>query len=335
MSEFSNFTQAISEINRPVFSIITPTCRRLLLLERTLISVMNQTFRDYEHIVIDDANDLETEILVKRFGDKRIIFHQHLSPRGAAGGYNTGIKLSSGKFILFLDDDDEYLPSFLKKMYDHFSNTNPKTGFVWTGISRIEDTDNGEKHLYSKTWPSRFLSREEGLVEATSIGNGYGVCVRKECIDSIGLYDESLVMGHDTDFLFRLAGKFDFETISEVLVKLHQHNSSQLTNERNNFIRLQLREEILHRHLKLLKAFPKLFHVHYRVVANLCYNLKLRQKGRKTLLSIIKNTPFSILNYTDLFTYELVGKDTISFYYGSSLRKVVHLLKGKKQASTF
>ena len=327
--EFSNFTHAMSEFHKPAFSIVTPTCRRLLLLKRTILSVINQTFSDYEHIVIDDANDPETEILVKGFGNKRIIFHQHLSPRGAAGGYNTGIKLSRGRFILFLDDDDEYLPTFLGKMYDHFSNADPKIGFVWTGVSRIEDTYNGEKLLSSKIWPSRFLIKEQGLVEATSIGNGYGVCVKKECIDIIGLYDESLIMGHDTEFLFRLAGKFDFETIPETLVKLHQHNSLQLTNERNNFVRLQLREEILDRHQELLKAFPRLYHVHYRVVANLCYNLKLRQKGRKILLSIIKNTPFDIFNFTDLLSYELVGKDTISFYYGSRLRKFVHLIKRK------
>lgn len=320
----------MSELYKPVFSIVTPTCRRPLLLKRTILSVNNQTFRDYEHIIIDDAKDPETEILVKRFEDKRIIFHQHLNPRGAAGGYNTGIKLSKGRFVLFLDDDDEYLPTFLGKMYDHFLNADPKIGFVWTGVSRIEDSPNGEKLLFSRIWPSRFPIKEQGLVEATSIGNGYGVCVKRTCIDEIGLYDESLIMGHDTEFLFRLAGKFEFETIPEVLVKLHQHNSLQLTNERNNQFRLQLREKILDRHQELLKAFPELYHVHYRVVANLCYSLKLRKKGRETLLAIIRNTPFNILHITDFLTYELTGKDTIRLYFESRLRKFVHQIKRKK-----
>jgi glycosyltransferase involved in cell wall biosynthesis len=325
----------MSEINQPVFSIITPTYRRPLLLKRAIISVINQTLGDYEHIIIDDGNDPETELIVMGFGDKRIIFRQHLSPRGAAGSYNSGIKLSRGRFILFLDDDDEYLPTFLQRMYDHISNTDPKIGFVWTGIIRVEDTNDGEKILSSKIWPPRFLKKELGLVEATSIGNGFGVCVKKECIDIIGLYDESLIMGHDTEFLFRLAGKFDFETIPEVLVKLHQHSSSRLTHERNNFVRLILREQILNRHQELLKAFPKLYNVHYRVIAWLCYNLKMRQKGRKTLLSIIKNTPFNILNFTDILTYELAGKDTISFYYDSRLRKLVRLFKSEtKQSDT-
>jgi glycosyltransferase involved in cell wall biosynthesis len=319
----------MSENNLPVFSIITPTYRRPILLKRAIISVINQTFGNYEHIIIDDGNDFETELLVKGFGDKRIIFHQHQSPRGAAGGYNTGIKLSNGEFILFLDDDDEYLSTFLEKMNNHFSHSNPNVGFVWTGISRIRDTDSGEILIDSKVWPSRFSTKELGLVEATAIGNNVGVCVRKSCIDAIGLYDESIIMGHDTEFLFRLAKNFDFETIPEILVKIHFHGLSQLTNEKNNLARLELREKILEKHQDMLKEFPKLYSVHYKVVVSLCYNLKLKQKGRKTLLSIIKNTPFNILSFTDLLTYELSGKDTVGFYYESRLRKFVHLLKGK------
>jgi glycosyltransferase involved in cell wall biosynthesis len=319
----------MSDINKPVFSIITPTYRRPLLLKRAIISVINQTFGNYEHIIIDDGNDPESELLVNGFEDKRIIFRQHQSPRGAAGGYNTGINLSNGEFILFLDDDDEYLPTFLDKMYNHFSHSDPNVGFVWAGISRIRDTISGEEVIDSQVWPSRFPTKELGMVEATSIGNNVGVCVRKWCIDAIGLYDESIIMGHDTDFLFRLARKFDFETVPEILVKIHFHGHSQLTNKKNNLVRLELREKILKNHQDLLKEFPKLYHVHYRTVVNLCYSLNLRQKGRKTLLSIIKNTPLNILHYTDLLTYELFGKDTLSLYYDSWLRKFLHILKGK------
>jgi glycosyltransferase involved in cell wall biosynthesis len=319
----------MSENKQPVFSIITPTCRRPQLLKRTIYSVIKQTFSDFEHIIIDDANDRDTESLVNEIGDKRISFYQNNNSKGAAGSYNSGIKISKGRFILFLDDDDEYLPSFLEKMYNHFCHCGKNIGFIWSGISRIKDTVSGEEVILSRIWPSKFLTKEQGLVEATSIGNGFGVCIRKECIDIIGIYDESLIMGQDTDFLFRLAAKFEFETVPEVLVLIHQHGSSQLTNEKNNSARLEFKEKILNKHSHLLEEFPQLYYVHYKAVVSLCYNLKLKQKGRKRMLSIIKNNPFRISNFTDLLSYELFGKDTLSLLYESRLGKFVHFLKGK------
>ena len=318
------------EINIPVFSIITPTSRRPFLLRRTILSVINQSYSNYEHIIVDDANDPDTERLVNEFGDERIVFYRHMSPKGAAGGYNSGINISKGQYILFLDDDDEYLPSFLEKMYNHFLNTSPDVGFVWAGISRILDSENGEKLLFSRIWPSRFPDKEVGMVEATSIGNGFGLCVRKECIDAIGLYDESLMIGEDTDFLFRLVRLYDFETIPEVLVKIHHHGPSQLTDKKNFLIRLELKEKILKRYKDLLELYPELYFVHYKTVVDLCYKLNLKKKGRQNMFSIIKNSSFRFINFADLFFYELLGKSTIDFYYGSRLRSFVQFVKGKK-----
>lgn len=317
----------MSDNNLPVFSIITPTFRRPLLLMRTINSVRTQTFRDYEHIIIDDANDIDTEGIVNSLGDNKIIFEHHIAPKGAAAGYNTGIRLSRGKFILFLDDDDEYLPTFLEKMNIRFSNVDKNVGFIWTGISRIIDIEGGEKLLLSKIWPSQFPTRELGLCEATSIGNGFGVCVRKECIDIIGLYDESLMIGEDTDFLFRLAENFEFETIPEVLVKIHQHGPSQLTDKKNYLVRLEFCEKILTRHLDLLNEFPKLYYIHYIAVAGFCYGLKMKPKGRKILFSIIKKTPFHLLSYMDLLFFELTGKNTIIFLNKNGIRRILDLLK--------
>jgi glycosyltransferase involved in cell wall biosynthesis len=320
-------TQNIPDINAPVFSIITPTFRRPDLLRRTIQSLINQSFRTYEHIIVDDACDRETENLINEIGDKRIIFIQHASPKGAAGGYNTGIKISRGRFILFLDDDDEYLPSFLEKMDSFFSQAGENIGFAWAGISRIQDTHNGEIVLFSRIWPARFPEKESGLVAATSIGNGFGLCVRKECIDTTGLYDESLRIGEDTDFLFRLVKHFDFETIPEVLVKIHQHGPSQLTDRINYQLRLDLKEEILNRHLDLLKLYPGLYYAHYKSVVDLCYILKLKKKGRKNMIGILKNTPFRIRNLADLISYEVTGKAMVDFYYGSILRSIVRFFK--------
>lgn len=318
-----------NETDKPVFSIITPTNNRPALLRRAILSIRNQTFKDYEHIIVDDANNKETTSLINSFSNQKIIYYRHDAPRGAGGAYNTGIKLSRGRFILFLDDDDEYLPSLLEKMHECFLKGDKKLGFVWTGFARIKDTNTEEKLLFTKIWPSQFQTKEQGLVEATSIGNGYGVCIKRECIEKVGLYDESLTFGQDTDFLFRLAENFDFETIPEVLVKIHQHDNDQLTDKKNNLIRLEFRKKMLEKNKYLLMKFPELYYIHYKVVADLSYRLGLKRSGRKTMISIIKRTSFRMLNLTDLFFYELFGIDTRAYYNISKLKRIVQFLKRK------
>lgn len=314
------------DINQPVFSIITPTFRRPGLLRRAINSVKNQTFSDYEHIIIDDANDPETKNIIDKLTDEKIIFNQHTSQKGAAGAYNSGIRLAIGKFLLFLDDDDEYLPDFLEKTYSHFSQCDSKVGFIWTGIIMIRDSDSGETELYKKIWPSRFTSIVLGLIEATTISNAYGLCVRKECIDSIGYYDESFAMGQDADFLIRLSGRYEFRTIPEALVKIHQHGNFQLTNKENNLQRLELREKILEKHIVFLNLYPKLYNAHYKFVAELSYGLMQKKRGRKTMLAVIKHTPFNLLNLIDLLLYETTGKNSSTIYRSDRLKKLRHFL---------
>jgi len=314
-------------MKEPVFSIITPTFRRPLLLKRALLSVMTQTIGDYEHIIVDDANDEGTSQLVRSFHDERMVYHWHETSKGAAAGYNSGMKLSRGRYILFLDDDDEYLPEFLEKMHLFFSMADPAVGFAWAGITRIRDTDAGEEVILEKTWPAAFPDRQAGLVEATSIGNGFGVCVKRECIDRIGWYDESLVSAEDSDFLFRLARNYDFGTVPEVLVKIHQHSQHQLTDKKNDLMRLGFRMQVLQRHLELLLEYPKLYYVHFKVVADVSFRLGLRKQGRQTAWAIIRNTPFRLLNYTDLLFYELFGRNTLSCYRNSKIRTIVRRFK--------
>jgi glycosyltransferase involved in cell wall biosynthesis len=320
------------ENHQPVFSIITPTFRRPGLLERNIQSVINQSFKEYEHIIIDDADDSETESLVKRFSDSRIIYQKHEKPKGAAGGYNSGIKISRGRFILFLDDDDEYLPSFLEKMYNRFSQSRLNIGFIWAGISRVRDTEDGEEMLLSKIWPTKFPDKEKGLAEATSIGNGFGVCVRKECIDAIGLYDESLMIGEDTDFLFRLAQRYDFETIPEVLVKIHQHNTTQLTGDKFYLNQVDAKESILTRYSDFLLRHKLLYYTHYKAYADFCYRWNLKTKGRRSMFALIRKDPSRFMNFADLLFYEISGKSLMNFYSVSSFRKIIHFLKKNRNS---
>ncbi|HUX95606.1 MAG TPA: glycosyltransferase [Bacteroidales bacterium] len=303
----------------PLFSIITPTFKRPEFLARNIRSVINQTYNTFEHIIIDDANDSTTEKLIDSFGDERIKLVKHEKSKGAAASYNSGLRKSCGKFVLFLDDDDEYMPFFLEKMHKCFISEDMELGFVWSGISKIEDTDDGEIALYSRVWPGDFSKKENGIIAATSIGNGFGLCVRRECFGKIGFYDESLKIGEDTDLLFRLTMNFKFKTIPDVLVKIHQHKFNQLTGEENYLDKIRGMEIILERYRDFLKQYPKVFAVHYSAYARLCYRYKLNKNGRAAIAEIVLNQPANIKTYFNFISYELTGKSISDTFFGKTI----------------
>lgn len=306
----------------PAFSIITPTFNRPELLLRNINSVACQTFNDYEHIIIDDSGTRKTERIIAENNDKRIVYYAHETSKGAAAAYNTGLRYSRGRYILFLDDDDEYLPDFLEKMHERFRITAPEIGFILSGFTRIIEKESGEFFSYSHVWPSEFTSKEEGLIAATSIGNGCGVCIRRECISEVGLYDEAIKYGHDTEYLFRLARKYDFVTIPECLVKLHSHESGRLNDDKNNLERLSFREEFLLKNSDLLDTYPKLYAIHHKVVVELSYNLGLRKNARKNLYKIILKNPLDFRLYVDIIFYEVCGKNLLYFRKNNFLKRL-------------
>jgi len=85
----------------PKVSIILPTYNRAHLIGRAIKSVLNQTYRNFELIVIDDGSTDDTEMLVKSFEDKRIHYIKHQKNRGAAAARNTGLRLARGELLSF------------------------------------------------------------------------------------------------------------------------------------------------------------------------------------------------------------------------------------------
>lgn len=310
----------------PIFSIITPTYNRPELLKRAVQSVIDQSFPYYEHIIIDDGSVSDIFNLIREFSDPRIIFLKQDLNNGSSFSYNTGIKKSRGKYLLFLDDDDEYMPQFLERVYKSFSESVSYIDYLWTGVIKVKDTDSGEEELARLIWPSEFKNKEDGLAAATSIGNGYGVCVRREYVDQIGLYDESFIVGSDTDFMFRLATKGNFRTIPEILVKIHQHNAFQLTKY-YGAERIATKEIIFERYHDLLKKYPKVHSVHLKGFANDCYIYGEKKKGKKAIISSIKLCPFTLTGYFNFLSLELNGKNIGNTSFGKAIKRLKFFLR--------
>lgn len=237
-------------------SVIIPSYGHPDYLAKSINSVINQTFKDWELIVVDD-NDPDTasrkqteDLLTKMMGiDSRIRYICHDRNRNGAVARNTGFAAAEGEYISLLDSDDEYMPMRLEKCLAAMENESDKIAGVYTGC---------EFRHYGKTYfKSTNVHSGNHLVKtlACSFGffTGSNIFVRKRVIDELNGFDPSFLRHQDYEFLVRLFLKYDLKGITEILVIKN--------NEGFNVPNLQKTIEIKNQYLTkfdtVIKSLPK------------------------------------------------------------------------------
>lgn len=199
----------------PTVSVIIPTYNRAHLVGRAIRSVLNQTYQDFEIIVVDDGSTDKTEEVVKSFNDPRIRYIRHEQNRGGSAARNTGIRTARGGVIAFLDSDDEWLPEKLAKQVQKMTGSGDQVGLVYTG-EKVIDAETG-RCLVEKV-PSLEGNVHSQLLEGDFIGTCSSVMVKKTAIEAVGGFDEQLVSRQDWDCWIRIAYSYNISCIPECLV---------------------------------------------------------------------------------------------------------------------
>src|SRR4030042_587586 len=120
----------------PKVSVIITTYNRVHFVCEAIDSVLNQTFKDFEIIVVDDGSTDNTKEALKRYSKN--IFYIYQSNKGRSQARNTGLKVAKGDYIAFLDDDDIWVPHKLEKQVA-FMDSNPNIGLVHTITEVIDE----------------------------------------------------------------------------------------------------------------------------------------------------------------------------------------------------
>ena len=206
----------------PRVSVIMPTFNRAHCLERAIDSVLDQTFRDYELIVVDDGSTDHTADLLKRYGDSLKSIHQQ--NRGVSAARNTGIRAARGELIALLDSDDCWLPTKLERQVDFFE-THPQaqvcqTEEIWIRNSRRVNP----KHRHRKF---------SGLIFEKSLPlclvSPSAVMVRKKLFDTVGLFDERLPACEDYDLWLRVSCRYPVYLLDDPLIIKRGGHKDQLS----------------------------------------------------------------------------------------------------------
>ncbi len=206
--------------SRPLVTAVIPTYNNAELVTDAVDSVLEQTWKEIEVIVVDDGSTDDTPRRLAEYGSRiRVIRQENLGPPVAR---NAGIKAGRGEFVAFLDSDDLWLPRKVELSVRPLLH-DPKIGVVYTDF-RVLELGTGKRYQVPSYrrggWMARDLFRECRGVSTSSL------VVRRTCFDKVGLFDEELFRAQDWDMIVRLAEQFRYHFVEDILLERRLHRAS-------------------------------------------------------------------------------------------------------------
>ena len=208
-------------------SVIIPTYNRSHLIQESIQSVFDQTYRQWELIIVDDGSTDETSTILANHSDSRIHYYRidHCGIIGRVRNY--GMKHAKGTYIAFLDSDDLWRQDKLEFQFA-LLKTYPKASFVSSNGVHFGEDQSLPAELVNLFVGNAFLPM---LEEERFIFFVPSLMFEKKVVEEIGYIDETLISGGDIDFYFRMARRFEGIFTNERLVKIRKHQSTSQTLE--------------------------------------------------------------------------------------------------------
>lgn len=208
----------------PKVSVIVTTYNRANIVVETIDSILNQTFRDFELIIVDNESTDDTEKVVKAYTDGRIRYFKNGNNGIIAVNRNYGINRARGDYIAFCDDDDLWMPDKLEKQVTELERDR-RIGLICANGINFDDLGN-----HGKRFRARLTDRDfsfESLLRNNFVSS-FTAVVRKAVLDELGMLDESreLVSVEDYELWLRIAKKYKVKYIDLPLGKYRTHRGA-------------------------------------------------------------------------------------------------------------
>jgi glycosyltransferase involved in cell wall biosynthesis len=284
-------------MKNPKVSVIIPVYNGEKYLQETIESVLNQTYQDFEIIIVDDAStDGSPEIIksfIKKYPDKIKVFWHKKNKGCPAATKNTGIKHAKGDFIAFLDQDDVWYPDKLKKQV----NILEKEQKIIANFANTDIFDESRQKIIGKKWsfippfpPQRLLRIR--LLQGNFIQSTSSAIAKKEILNKIGGFDEKMKMTDDYELWLRLSHFGQISFLRQLLLFWRLRRSSlshsevahikdleYFTNKLMKLINTEEEKEIAQKKILIYKIR----------LANYYLDLGNYQDARSIYKSVLKN----------------------------------------------
>jgi glycosyltransferase involved in cell wall biosynthesis len=231
------------------FSVIIATFNRSALIKQAIDSVFNQSFDEFELIVVDDGSSDDTRQVVNSYSDIRLHYH-YIENSGVSAARNFGVSKSKGKYLVFLDSDDSLLPDALRDFYDSAEIYNHPE-IVFSDLL-IEQQAGNLRRICAR---DRKIGKSERGIFLTG-----AYSVKKDFFNLIGGFDENLKFGENTEIKIRVQQTPHRSSITEKLSVKYYFNSAGASKNFINRINsveytIAKHKEFFKRDRQLLKLF--------------------------------------------------------------------------------
>ena len=228
-------------------SIVLPVYNGEKYLRESIDSVLNQTYKNWELLIVDDCSKDSTPQIAAEYVqlDSRILYYRNENNLKLPRNLNKGFRLAKGDYLTWTSDDNLFRPTAIARMLEALQNT-PNAHFVFASCQYI---DSEGKNIETYITTERNKKRMVGI-------NGVRACFMytRKAYETVGEYDHDCILVEDFDYWQRICARFDSVVIEDVLYDYRLHGGSLTGNLDVVFFNQQL-EKIL---LKNRPLFGKL-----------------------------------------------------------------------------
>lgn len=254
----------------PTVSVVVPARNRARLLPRAVDSVLRQTVSDFEVLVVDDGSTDSTPDVVRELDDPRIRYLRQ-APAGAAAARNLGAREAAGRWLVFLDSDDEARPRWLERLLDSVRGND--TALTFGGL-QFRETD-GSTQVRLPVHLGPLFDDWQGLFLAGTF------LLERTLFLEVGGYREDLPASQHTELGFRLVDRcrelgVTPGRVDEPLILAHRHDGPRIRHDSRAL--LDATEMLLTEYEQRLRRYP-LDYVDYRSIAGV-HALRLGERRR-------------------------------------------------------
>ncbi len=212
------------------FTVIIPLYNKEKYIKNAIESVLNQTFTDFEILIIDDFSSDKSAVIASKFESEKVQLIYHEKNCGLSTTRNTGIKKANSNYITFLDADDLWKPTFLESIFQLIQNF-PEARIFGTNYEEVWDAVIKNPRNGSEILPIDFT----GYINFFKINvkqgiyNHGSVCFHKEVFEKIGFYNEKISFSEDLDFNIRANYNFKLAYTNSVQMRYFMQTENQIT----------------------------------------------------------------------------------------------------------